>query len=71
MLHASLAMDNPFPDNAECSILIKKLMRSAAKELIEELGCIFQQIYNRLWNDSQYASILAAVVLLSYFMFSI
>jgi hypothetical protein len=67
MLHASLAMDNPFPDNAECSILIKKLMRSAAKELIEELGRIFRQIYNRLRNDSQYASILAAAVLFILF----
>ena len=61
-MQAALALDNPFPDNIECDIMIKKVMRTVVKGLIEELGDEFNEIFTRLREDVNYAATLSAPV---------
>src|ERR1700731_3956110 len=61
-MQAALALDNPFPENIERDIMIKKVMRTVVKGLIEELGDEFVEIFTRLREDVNYAAALAVPV---------
>jgi hypothetical protein len=61
-MQASLALDNPFPDNADRDVTIKKVMLAVAKELGEELGGDFKAIRSRLKEDASYRVALAVPV---------
>jgi hypothetical protein len=62
-VQASLAIDNPFPDHLERDTIIKKIMRATVKDLIEEYGTQYKDIYVRLKNDTNYTSLLAGPVI--------
>jgi hypothetical protein len=61
-IHGSIALKNPFPENAERDVMIKRLMRAAAKDLITDLGGEFYDILNRLQEDATYVTVLATSV---------
>ena len=65
-VECQLLLENPFPDNLQRDVMIKKAMRKAAKGLLDEFGGEYVAIRARLKEDPFFATTLTAPVSVSF-----